>query len=325
MTILLVTHSQDNESVALVNQAIAAQGGHAVRFDTDFFPTDTRLSLFQDNSGHHFILTTPQTTLDCQDITAIWYRRIGTGLRIPETMDDQLRMASIQESRETVQGFITSLNAFHLDPVHRIRRASHKQRQLQLASQLGLQIPRSLVTNDPAAVKQFAQQCPHGLVTKMQASFAVYENGKEKVVFTNPVSDEDLENLDGLKYCPMTFQEQIPKALELRITIVGQNVFTAAVDSQKLDQAQYDWRRKGIDLVNDWYPYTIPVDLEVSLLKLMAVLELNYGAIDVILTPDGRYIFLEINPVGEFFWIDRVLDASISKAIATLLQHPPTD
>jgi glutathione synthase/RimK-type ligase-like ATP-grasp enzyme len=46
---------------------------------------------------------------------------------------------------------------------------------------------------------------------------------------------------------------------------------------------------------------------------------LNYGALDLILTPDGRHVFLEVNPVGEFFWLERCPGLPISKAIADIL------
>ncbi len=194
--------------------------------------------------------------------------------------------------------------------------------QLQIARKIGLDTPRTLTTNNPLAVKQFAQECHQGIITKMLSSFAIYdEQGREKVVFTNPISSEDLENLDGLRFCPMTFQEKIPKALELRTTIVGKRVLTAAVDSQALDKARYDWRKQGIALLDAWEAYTLPEDVKEKLLKLMAEFRLNYGAIDIILTPDNRYVFLEVNPVGEFFWLERHPQLPISKAIAEVLQN----
>lgn len=191
-----------------------------------------------------------------------------------------------------------------------------------LAGDIGLDTPRTLTTNNPVVVKQFAQECPQGMITKMLSSFAIYdEQGREQVVFTNPISSEDLDNLDGLRFCPMTFQEKIPKALELRTIIVGKRVLTAAVDSQALDKARYDWRKQGIALLDAWESYTLPEDVEEKLLKLMAELRLNYGALDIILTPDGRHVFLEVNPVGEFFWLERCPGLPISQAIAEVLNN----
>lgn len=321
MTVLIITHSEDNESIPLVIQAIEAQGSKAFRFDTDRFPTEVQLDVYY-GASEQVILSADDQKLDLSEVSAVWYRRIAIGSRIPTTMDKQMRQASIQESRVTIQGMIASIQGFHLDPLPNIRRAENKQLQLQIARKIGLDTPRTLTTNNPQAVKQFAQECEQGMITKMLSSFAIYdEQGQEKVVFTNPVAPEDLDNLDGLRFCPMTFQEKISKALELRTIIVGRNVFTAAVDSQTLDKARYDWRKQGIALLDAWELYTLPQDVEDKLLKLMAEFGLNYGAIDIILTPDGRHIFLEVNPVGEFFWLERTPGLPISQAIAQVLQN----
>ncbi len=319
MSVLIITHSQDNESIPLVIKAIEEQGGKAFRFDTDRFPTEVRLDAHYGKGTERLILTFEQAKLDLREVAAVWYRRIWIGGRIPTTMDAQLRQASIKESRATVQGMIASIKGFHLDPVPNIRRADNKQLQLQVAQELGLDTPRTLITNNPQAVREFAKECEEGMITKMLSSFAIYEEGKEKVVFTNPVAPEDLENLDGLRFCPMTFQEKVPKALELRTIIVGKRVFTASIDSQSSEGARNDWRRRGVALLEDWKPYNLPQAVEEKLLKLMEHFGLNYGALDLILTPDGRHVFLEVNPVGEFFWLERCPGLPISKAIADIL------
>lgn len=319
MNVLIITHSQDNESISLVTQAIEEQGGKAFRFDTDRFPTEVQLDVYYGDSERCTLVADDQT-LDLNQVSAVWYRRIAMGAKIPHSMDKQLRTASIQESRVTIQGMIASIQGFHLDPLPNIRRAENKQLQLQVARKIGLETPRTLTTNNPEAVKQFAGECQQGMITKMLSSFAVYDQqGREQVVFTNPVSSADLEHLDGLRFCPMTFQEQVPKALELRVTIVGKCIFTAAVDSQALIQARHDWRKQGVALLNAWESYTLPPDVQEKLLQLMAYFGLNYGAIDIIVTPDHRHVFLEVNPVGEFFWLERCPGLPISGAIAQLL------
>ncbi|KAB8314179.1 MvdD family ATP-grasp ribosomal peptide maturase [Tolypothrix campylonemoides VB511288] len=320
MTILIITHSQDNQSIPLVLEAIADQGGKAFRFDTDRFPTEVRLDVYYGKGCERLILESDDQKLDLSEVSAVWYRRIAIGVRIPSTMDRQLRQASIGESRATIQGMIASIKGFHLDPIPHIRRAENKQLQLQVAREVGLDIPRTLTTNNPLSVRQFASECEQGIITKMLSSFAIYDKqGRENVVFTNPVAPEDLDHLDGLRFCPMTFQEKVPKALELRTIIVGKRVFTAAVDSQALQKARYDWRRQGIGLLDAWQPYDLPQDVEEKLLKLMTNFRLNYGAIDIILTPDGRHVFLEVNPVGEFFWLEGCPGLPISQAIADVL------
>ncbi|EGJ32444.1 MAG: MvdD family ATP-grasp ribosomal peptide maturase [Moorea sp. SIO3B2] len=325
MTVLIITHSQDNQSIPLVVKAIEEKGGKAFRFDTDRFPTEVQLDVYygknrDGKNTERLILKSEEEKLDLQEVSAVWYRRIAMGARIPSTMDPQMRQASVQESRVTIQGMIASIDGFHLDRVPVVEQAKNKQLQLKVARELGIDTPLNLTTNNPAAVVEFAKECESGIITKMLSSFAIYDQqGQEQVVFTNPVKPEDLDNLDGLRFCPMTFQEHLPKALELRTKIVGKQVFTASIDSQQFPGARYDWRRRGVDSLNAWQPYQLPQDLEEKLLKLMDYFGLNYGAIDIILTPDGRHVFLEVNPVGEFFWLELCPGLPISQAIADVL------
>jgi MvdD family ATP-grasp ribosomal peptide maturase len=321
MSILIITRSDDNESVEMVAEAVRGRGGRAFRFDTDRFPSEVRLvARYGPGGAERLTLADGDDRVDLSEVTALWHRRLRVAGKLPRAMDEQMRAASVGESRATVMGLLAALEVFRLDPEEQIRRAGHKQLQLRLARQLGLDTPRTLITNDPAAVRDFAADCPAGLITKMMSSFAVYdEEGRERVVFTNELKPEDLADLSGLRLCPMTFQERVEKALELRVTVVGRRVFSAAIDSQASARAAHDWRRDGRALIDEWQPYELPGEVEAALLRLMDAFGLNYGAADFILTPDGRHVFLEVNPSGEFFWLERRPGLPISHALADLL------
>ena len=320
MTVLIITRSDDNESASMVARAIERRGGEVIRFDTDRYPTEVRLSACYGKAGdERLTLTNDEGEFDLREVTAVWHRRLNFGGRLPTTLDRQLRHASLGETRAAAQGMLASLKAFRVDDVRHIRHAENKQLQLQAAREVGLEIPRTLTTNDPAAVRAFAGSCEGGLVTKMLSSFAVYEGGQELVVFTNPVKPEDLADLSGLRLCPMTFQEMIPKALELRTTVVGDRVMSASIDSQASARAAHDWRRDGQRMIQDWRTYELPREVEEKILRLMDYFVLNYGAIDIIVTPDGSHVFLEVNPVGEFFWLERSPGLPVSDALADVL------
>jgi MvdD family ATP-grasp ribosomal peptide maturase len=319
MTVLIITHSKDNESVALVAESIRQRGGSSFRFDTDRFPTEVRLVARYGATPERLSLIDGDATLDLGSVSAVWHRRLNIAARLPAGMDAQLRRAAFGESRATVKGTLASLDAFRMDAEPSIRQAENKQLQLRIARESGLDTPRTLSTNDPEAVRAFARTCERGMITKMLSSFAVYEEGTEKVVFTNPVAAEDLNDLEGLRLCPMTFQEQVSKHLELRVTIVGRRVLAAAIDSQTSARAAHDWRRDGVRLADAWQPYTLPPEVEEKLLRLMDYFKLNYGAADFIVTPEGRHVFLEVNPAGEFFWLEQRPGLPISAAIADVL------
>lgn len=317
MAILIVTHSNDNEAPRAVRRALEARGERVYRFDSDLFPTQLQLSLDEAGDGR---LSGPEGVLALSEVSALWYRRNATGAGIPKDLDEQLRKPSVEESRRLVLGMMTALGVFQLDALEVVRRAEHKPLQLKLARALGMEVPRTLMTNEPEAVRAFAASCPGGVVTKMMSSFAVYdERGREQVVFTTPLEARELEDLEGLDLCPMTFQERLAKAVELRVTVVGEKVMAAAIDSQALPKAREDWRREGAALIDAWKPYTLPAPLQTQVLRLMDALGLNYGAFDFIVTPEGRHVFLEVNPAGEFMWLMRNPGLPVDEALADVL------
>ncbi|MEZ5978081.1 MAG: MvdD family ATP-grasp ribosomal peptide maturase [Planctomycetota bacterium] len=319
MKVLLVTKSDDNESVALVGSALLELGAEPVRFDTDHYPPGIRLSRRTSNDGRDGDLVIDGVRHALDEFDSVWHRRLAIGARIPADMDAQLRGASLGEARRVLLGALAALDAFVLDPRERLESSSNKEMQLDLAREVGLDVPRTLVSNDPDAVRAFADELGGAIVTKMMSSFAVYEEGREQVVFTNPVTAADLADLDGLRFCPMTFQETLRKSVELRVTVVGERVFAASIDSQALDGSRHDWRREGTALMEEWREYELPEGVRTGLLAMMERLGLNYGAADFVVTPEGRCVFLEINPSGEFFWLERVPGFPISRCLAEVL------
>lgn len=327
MTVLIITHSQDNEAVDRVAAAVETRGVRALRVDSDRFPSELTIAI-QDEPNASAIrprgrIVGPTGEVALEDVTAIYYRRFAVGGLLPKDLDPQLRKPSIEESRRVVHGLMFTLEttgAFTLDRLDVVRRAQSKSLQLALARRVGMQVPRTLVTNEPEAVRAFAASTPGGIITKMMASFAVFdERGREQVVFTNPVTEEDLADLDGLSLCPMTFQERLEKACELRVTVVGDRVMAAAIDSQSLPRAKEDWRREGTAFAEAWKSYELPPAVHAQTLALMDALGLNYGAFDFVVTPDGQHVFLEVNPAGEFMWLLDTPGLPIDEALADVL------
>lgn len=264
------------------------------------------------------MLHSPEGEIDLDDVSAVWYRRFAPGHALPADMD--MRSGALKESRAALAGLIEVLPVFHLDEVANVRRADNKPLQLKWAAELGLRVPRTLVTNDEDAVRQFASECVDGFVAKTLSSFVVTNpDGDELAVYTRLVRDEDLQDLSGLRLSPMQFQEVVPKAFDLRCTVVGTAVFTAVLDAPLLEGGCVDWRIQGHELADAWQPHALPADVERALLALLDRFGLNYGAIDMILTPDGEYVFLEVNPAGEFLWLDGLGGRSISDALADVL------
>jgi hypothetical protein len=317
--ILIVTHSADNTSTQIVIDYIREAGAEAIRLDVDRYPLDASLTTSYGARGWQILLTIDGLVHELEDVTAVWYRRgynMGKGLQT--VVDAPYLPATIEEVKRTLLGMLEGLHAFHLGRHSVYRRLDSKEEQLKVAVRNGLLIPPTCISNDPQQVQQFIQ-AQGQVISKMQSSFAIYQEGEEQVVFTNTVRADHLEQLDGLRYCPMVFQQQLEKKLELRVTIVGQAIFAFSIDSQQAANAKVDWRKEGAKMVNDWQPYLLPADMQTKLLAFMDSYGLNYGAIDLILTPADKYYFLEVNAAGEYFWLDTLCNHAISKQIAAVL------
>ncbi len=319
MRVLVVTHSNDNESVEMVGKEIEALGGEVVRFNSDEFPVSVKLEAGYSDSGTDLYMENSEGRWNLSEIDAVWYRRLSLGGKLPGDLGEDIIRPSVEESRRLFVGLLESMDVFTMNSYHSVRYSENKLLQLKVAGELGLNVPDTVVTNSPGAVRELSGRCKDGIITKMQSSFALYRNGEEHVVFTNKVSADDMEHLNDLKYCPMIFQEKLDNIQELRVTIVGDQIFAASIDPALRRGAEVDWRKKGAELINDWKPYELPEDIKVKLLKFMDYFKINYGAMDIIVTPEGKYVFLENNPGGEFFWLDRCAGLPIAGAIASVL------
>jgi glutathione synthase/RimK-type ligase-like ATP-grasp enzyme len=234
-------------------------------------------------------------------------------------LDKEFLPSSIGELRRTLFGMLEGLPCFQLERYSTYRRLDSKEEQLRMAAECGLEVPATCITNSPERLKTFIQDTGKPIVAKMQSAFAITREGREHVVFTNEINENHLEELQRLAYCPMTFQEKLPKALELRVTVAGKEIFAFSIDSQQLPEARTDWRKEGAALMEDWQPYELPGQVKAALLHLMDRYGLNYGAIDLVLTPEGKYYFLEVNAAGEFFWLDKLCHSAISRQLAAVL------
>lgn len=321
-TALLITRSDDHLGVTAVAGGLRARGVRPLRIDTDRYPLDVTLSTRIDRNS----TTRLWNGVDGADVISVWYRRFLAGGALPTSLGD-LWQPSVDESRRTMYGALAALDVKHMDRLEDVRRCDHKELQLVRAKQLGLSIPRTLFSNDPVAVAAFVDDVRAGgaeVVTKMQSSFAVMRDAQEHVVFTSIVDDAARADLGGLRFCPMQFQERIDKQLELRATVVGDDVFCAAVDSAAHSaETQVDWRKDGVGLLKKWTPYALPSSTTQRLLALVRSFGLSYAAADFIVTDDDDLVFLEINAGGEWYWLDAHVDGSpglpIADAIASFL------
>lgn len=202
-------------------------------------------------------------------------------------------------------------------------RAAYKPYQLSLALRCGLRIPRTLVTNDAREARAFFEECSGRVVYKSLGAGVLSTDPREALaLYTSQVRSEDLAEEAEVRATACLFQEEVAKQFELRVTVVGDSLFTAALHSQECEAARVDWRRGVDDLRHT--THELPSAVAAQCLALVRRLRLRFAAIDMILTPDGGYVFLEVNPNGQWAWLEHVTDLDIHGALVKELTRPPT-
>jgi len=316
--VLLLTHSGDFYTVDLVAQALARRGVRPIRFNTDLFPSLVKLSARAgDKRAAHLVTETGEET-DAEEVRAVWGRKIWSP-RMADDLDERYRSMCISESAAALEGFLDALhNVLWVNDLDCQRSAENKQRQLRLAARAGLRVPSTLVTNDAAAARQFFTETEGQTVAKLLRPIAVSMDADTSFVYTNRVREEDLAQAEALRHSPMVFQELIPKAYELRVAYVAGAAFAGALDATGTSRGHTDWRRAAPDECR-WQKAQLPTEVVTSLQALMSDLGLVFGAVDLICTPAGEHVFLEVNPGGEWGMLERDLGLPISEAIAEAL------
>src|ERR1017187_6025533 len=254
--------------------------------------------------------------------TSIWYRRLRTPIT-PEGMDEGIATFCRQETRAALVGSILRQDTRWMSHPANIWQAEYKPYQLDLAARHGLTIPRTLITNDPARIRQAFQEFG-GMIVKPTRTGHVVNAGVEHAIYTSRVLEEHLDDLESARWSPAIYQELIPKRYDVRVTIVGNNCFAASIDSQSDPAALIDWRQTDNPQLPH-YRHSLPGAIAEQLFQFMRSLRLTFGAVDLVQTPSGEYVFLEVTPSGRWLWLDDMLSFGISDSIAAWLAAIPCD
>jgi MvdC family ATP-grasp ribosomal peptide maturase len=316
--VLLVTHSGDHFTVERVAEALARRGARALRFDTDLFPGEVRLSAALRPGGAERVLGLGAVEVESSEVRAVWARRVWPP-RLSDNLDERFRAACTRETGAALEGFFDGLGgARWVNDPRSERAAENKLLQLRAARESGLDIPPTLLTNDAERARAFFDAEGGRVVAKLLRPLSVSMGDTPFFVYTSDVRAADLEALDSLRHCPVVFQRKIEKRRELRVACVAGRLFAGALDASGSARGRTDWRLAEPGECS-WSPASLKTPLAARLRALMRRLGLVYGAIDLIETPEGRHVFLEVNPGGEWGMLEHDLGLPISEAIADAL------
>jgi hypothetical protein len=316
--ILIITEKFDPHADHVIRELKTAGIGF-FRLNTNNFHTEIKVSgstmertlRFTDDRGrsHSF----PQDTL------CVWYRKPVDPTPHPALSDAAAQGLALGETLELLTYLSVDRRVRWFNNPHDNRFSQRKLPQLFLAQELGLTTPRTLITNQPDLVRDFSTRISGRLLCKSMKEQGFRGETDGYFIFSRKVTPDELEAAcDQVAYCPTFFQEYIEKAHELRITIIGDDLYCCAIDSQKVEGAETDWRRLDPSRV----PHnmvSLPAEIEDKLRLMMVHYGLSYAAFDMIVTPAGEYVFLEMNPNGQWLWIELMTGAPMTRSIIRML------
>lgn len=306
--ILVISHHRDEHAQSVMVE-LSRRGAHTRLLDLSRFPLELGLSMRYDGNGRQqFAFGCDGSGLDLDDCGSIWWRRPQLPTVQGAVGNDSHRQFALSESQEALNGLWHASDAFWINVPARDAIAARKAYQLKLAAQLGLETPRTLITNCPQAAREFVAR--EGLGNVVYKAFSATETDWRETRLLRP---GEVDQLESVRYAPVIFQRYIEADVDLRVTVVGDRLFTAAIHSQETSYKidfRMDMGKARIE------PADLPDDVGARLLALMQELGLVYGAIDLRRRPDGSHVFLEINPAGQWLFVERMTGQEITAAMA---------
>jgi hypothetical protein len=322
---ILILSTLDDDHVDAVSTALHAARADYAWFDSGQFPANASVRVTYDRGGMTGrLLRACDNEIDLSAVTAVWNRHLATSVPDAVVGDEEHRRWTSQVAESFLASLWDTLDCEWIPgPPAAWRGAMEKTNQLAVAARLGFSIPRTCVTNSPDAFLEFYEACDGHVISKVTSGRRVQRGGERCTAYTHVVTRRDAANHAAIRLAPVIFQEEIDKQSELRITIVGTQIFAVDIQSQSTHAGRHDWRHADLHRL----PHvrcTLPVPVEERCHRLMRALGLCFGGIDMIVTPSGEYVFLEVNPLADWLWIEELTRAPITAAVADFLIQAAT-
>lgn len=307
---VLVLTAPVDPTTDLVLGHLHAQGVPLLRVDTARFPTEMVFSA-QISTGRGW--RTRLGGVDLDELTIVYYRRPGRFVFDTAIPPEMISWCDGQ-ARYGLWGVLESLPVAWVNAPAQVSQAEYKPRQLAHATAAGLPVPPTLITNDPQRVACFAARQRHGIITK--ALYArtprTADGDPSGVLYTTTVPPA--RRCDpAISSTAHLFQAALSKAHDVRLTVVDGAQFATEIHNP----GELDWRRTHQHLT--YRACEVPDQIAIGVRALMDRLGLTFGALDFVVTPDGEWIFIEINPNGQWAFIEHATGQPISRALATTL------
>jgi hypothetical protein len=307
---IIIIAADDDLHAQCVAQVIRKDyGNECLIWDSSGLPAEDRATIELGNKASECSLISNGCRYNLDQVKSIWWRRPQPPRISQEVSELRVRDFCQEETSRFFKGWATLASTTLINEPDAQERANRKAVQLQLARRLGMRIPETIMTNDADAVRQFVQQLNCDCVYKTLRS------PRWQMVETRLLQGGDLERLDVLRHAPVIVQRYIPRRRDIRAMVIEDKIFCASATVRR-EEAEVDWR---VDPGVKWQASQIPENLETLLVTYVAQLKLHYGCIDLREDPQGEIYFLELNPAGQFLFLEVDAGLPVLSAFAAML------
>jgi glutathione synthase/RimK-type ligase-like ATP-grasp enzyme len=314
---ILILSRSDDEHVERLTDELEKLGHKWVCFDPGEFPEQVNLCVHLGERTDTAELELPNgKQILLEEIGSVWYRR-PTPLQADNHLPIMQQIFIEREARAGLWGILRSIDGAWVNHPDAIRESAYKPRQLWMARRLGLNIPRTLITNNPDDFERFYEECQGKVIYKLMG-FPYYEveNGAVVSTFTSLVPVDMLKEAYRIKRTAHLFQEYQRKICDLRIIIIGEQLFAIEIHPLS-EETRIDFRRDYRAL--RYEVHCLPQEIELALFSMARTYRLHYAAIDLLYTTEKQYLFLELNPVGQLGWLEEPTGLPLFQTLAHFL------
>jgi glutathione synthase/RimK-type ligase-like ATP-grasp enzyme len=317
--VLIFTRKSDYES-DLLGVNLMTRGIDYMRFNIDDIPYQTKVNYVIDNdSAVKIMFVVDKEIIDIPSVSLVVLRDFD--ICAINSIGDNLSDAfCCQQWNDAMRIIQSSLTCPWINSLESTQAADDRLRQLSTAKDAGFSVPNTLVTNDSTAARDFYELCEGKIVIKALHHHRVEAKGKAYSMYTHRVANTDIPKLEDLVYAPCVLQQLLPKQSELRVTVVGNEVFSTRIDFKSDSKRRDDLHRcSKTDLLKS--TFKLPETTNEQCIKIVNSLGLDYGAIDFLVSENDELTFLEVNAIGDWYWIEHETGQPITAAMVDLIQE----
>jgi glutathione synthase/RimK-type ligase-like ATP-grasp enzyme len=322
-TILILSRPNDIHATA-VAEALSRKGVECLLWHTGDFPTRATETVRFEKGRRSVRVRGPELEFSERDIGTVWNRRPAVVIdprRIHPADHDYVDLGCRTFRRSLLDTLAPE--AFWVNPHRAVERTS-KLRQHALALEVGLEVPDTVYTNDPGEIRAFLREHGGQIAYKPFKMTAWRDDAKYYMTYTSRRTEAQLIEDELLSMVPGIYQALVPKAYELRVTMMGRRAFAAKLCSQETRGGRLDWRRADPDELR-MEPFELPAGLAEQCFALMRGLDIVFGCFDFIVRPDGRCVFLEVNQAGQFLFVENDGGLPLLDAFTEFLRQGSVD